>query len=194
MTGQANCRGLKHRAAQGFEHPTQVLSVPREPPLPAHSAWAGVEVCLTAVLGVPKVSPPRPPVTPNSWPSHTQCASDSALAASPQRPSPKLRGCAALRQPLKEAEMCAGGVSGWRCCTGRSHVGPRTKAVDQSLDQNGGSRPTLSSSFGPRRDPPILDREAGSRGQPVCGQVRVPSMGWSVGCEGREAGPALARY
>lgn len=54
------------------------------------------------------------------------------------------------------------------------------QGVCQCLDQDGDSVPTLCSRFGPRRDQPLLDIEAGAVSACVAGYMS-PSTGWSAG-------------
>lgn len=78
MTGQVNCRGLNHRVAQGFEHPTHG-------PFPPGLGWGWRSLWICCIWS-PWSSPH--PVTANSWPSclyHTPAVmSPSCRPAVPQ--------------------------------------------------------------------------------------------------------------
>lgn len=99
MTGQANCRGLNHRAVPGFEHPTQGA------PFASPSAWAGCGGLSSCVLGA-SLAPSS--VIADSGPSclhsvlveivsghrSTACQPYAGVCAAPSQP-PQVGVCAA---------------------------------------------------------------------------------------------------
>lgn len=155
--------------------PPRVLSVPREPPWPARSAWAGVEVCLTAVLGSPQSIPSLTPCDTQQLAQLYPVCQRQCPGCKPTAPQPQAAGMCCPEPAPKEAELCAGWASGWRRHTGRPHVAPRTKAVCQCLDQYGGSRPTLSPGLAQEWTHPCCIERLGAGVSPCVARYMSPA-------------------
>ena len=152
MTGQANCRGLNHRVAQGFEHPTHG---PFPPGLGwgwrslwsccIWSPWSGPS-CDSQQLAQPHASSEEPQPHASSAEPQLQASSAEpqphassaepqphASSAEPQlqaggAPAP-CRACAALSQPGTEVVLEGPGVEEFCPFLGWSYTGPRARPV-----------------------------------------------------------------
>lgn len=149
MTGQANCRGLNCRAAQGFEHPTQGSFPTQGAPLclPICLGWARGSVYLLYLEPQsPLLSCDSRQLTRLSPP----CARrDGVLVTCHSSPAVCQSECCS-KPALKVGVQAACGALAHAGCW--SHAVPGTRAACQCSDQDGDSVPTLSSRFGPRRE------------------------------------------